>query len=329
MDVAHELNEEVIHVMKLAQKSLLASPLQMALNSAHGIAFHSGLGTPLYSTSSTLMTKYLDAQGIADFSDAAYAKSNIAVVANGASHSEFSKWVREFFSEIGSSSTKLSSARSKYHGGEERIAHDSANVMILAFPGSSSFTAGSSFKPEISVLAALLGGESSIKWSPGFSLLSKASSDYQHAHVSTQNAAYSDAGLFYVTITGNPQHIAKASKNVVDTLKKIAAGEVAEEDIKKATALAKFRALEAGQNIDTGLEATGNGLISGGKPYQIDEVGSAIEKVSQDKVKSVSYSICVLVNSKLTVPRPPKHYLTLELPFRPSGTCSSCHLPKT
>lgn len=276
--------------MKLAQKSLLASPLQLALNSAHGVAFHRGLGTPLYSTSSSPITKYLDAQGIADFSDTAYAKSNIAVVANGASHSEFSKWVGEFFTDTGSSSTKLSSPASEYHGGEERIAHDSANVMILGFPGSSSFTAGSSFKPEISVLAALLGGESSIKWSPGFSLLSKAASDYQHAHVSTQNAAYSDAGLFYVTITGNPEHIAKASKNVVDTLKKIAAGEVAEEDIKKATALAKYRALEAGQNTDTGLEATGNGLIGGGKAYQIEELGSAINRVSPDKVKSVRLS---------------------------------------
>lgn len=287
--------------MKLAQKSILASPLQMALNSAHGVAFHRGLGTPLYSTSSTPMTKYLDAQGIAEFSDSAYAKSNIAVVANGASHSDFSKWIGEFFTETGSSASNLTSPVTKYYGGEERIAHDSANVMILGFPGSSSFTSGSSYKPEISVLAALLGGESSIKWSPGFSLLSKAASDYQHAHVSTQNAAYSDAGLFHVTITGNPQHIAKASKNVVDTLKKIAGGEIAEEDIKKATALAKFRALEAAQNTDTGLEATGNGLIGGGKAYQIEELGAAVEKVSSDKVKSVCFPLCCCLVFELTI----------------------------
>lgn len=263
----------------------------MAVNSAYGIAFHRGLGTPLYPTSSTPMTKYLDVDGIASFSEAAYSKDNIAVVANGANHSELSKWVGEFFTETGngSANTKLSSPPTKYFGGEERIAHDSANVMVLAFPGSSSFTSGSSYKPEIAVLAALLGGESSIKWSPGFSLLSKAASDYQHAHVSTQNAAYSDAGLLYVTITGNPIHIAKASRNVVDTLKKIAAGEVSEEDIKKATALAKFRALESGQSTDVGLEATGSGLVGGGKAYQIDEIGQSIEKVGQDKVKAVSH----------------------------------------
>jgi ubiquinol-cytochrome c reductase core subunit 2 len=282
----------VIRVIKLDHKRLLANPLDLALNSAHGVAFHRGLGAPLYPTSSSPMTKYLDADSIAAFSEAAYAKDNIAVVANGANHSEFSKWVGEFFTETGSGSPdiKLSSPPTKYFGGEERIAHDSANVMVIAFPGSSSFTSGSSYKPEIAVLAALLGGESSIKWSPGFSLLAKAASDYQHAHVSTRNDAYSDAGLLHVTITGNPSHIAKASKNVVDTLKKIAAGDVSEEDIKKATALAKFRALEAGQTTNAGLEATGSGLIRGGKPHQIDEIGRSIEKVGQDKVKSVRRS---------------------------------------
>ena len=276
--------------MQLSRKRLLASPIAMAINSAHGLAFHRGLGTPLYPTSSTPFTKYLDADGIAQFSEAAYARSNVAVVANGASHSELAKWVGEFFSDVsdGSSRVKLSSPPSHYYGGEERISHDAANVMVLAFPGSSSLTSGSSYKPEVSVLAALLGGETSIKWTTGFSLLAKAASEYQHVHVSTQNAAYSDTGLFTVTLTGNAAQMAKASKNVVDALKKIAAGGVDAEDVKKATALAKFRALEAGQNIDAGLEATGSGLITGGKPYQIDELAQSLDKVSADKVKAVS-----------------------------------------
>ncbi len=287
---AHELDEEVTYVMKLAQKGLLASPASLALNSVHGVAFHRGLGEPLYATSSTPFTKYLDAETIWEFSGAAYAKNNFAVVANGASHSELSKWVNEFFADVGTGSQKfkIESQATKYFGGEERIAHDSGNVMILGFPGSSSFTSGSSYKPEIAVLAALLGGESSIKWSPGFSLLSKAAKDFPFAQVSTQHAAYSDAGLLYVTIAGNAQHVAKASKEVVDTLKKVASGDVAEEDIKKATALAKFRALEAGQQTQAGLEATGTGLLAGGKPFQIDEVGAAIDKVTSEKVKAVS-----------------------------------------
>lgn len=285
--------------MKLAQKGLLGSPLSLALNSVHGVAFHRGLGEPLYASSSIPMLKYLDAEDIAQFGSAAYTRDNIAVVANGASHSEFSKWVGDFFQDT-RSGPKLSSPASQYYGGEERIAHGSGSVLVIGFAGSSSFTSGSSYKPEISVLASLLGGETSIKWSPGFSLLSKAAKDFPHVQVSTQHAAYSDAGLLYVTFTGDAAQIAKASKAAVETIKKIASGEIAEEDIKKATALAKFRALEAGQQTEAGLEATGSGLISGGKAFQIDEIGAAIDKVSADKVKSVSLIVVLIFHSSVT-----------------------------
>jgi len=280
----------VVHVIKLGQKEFLGSPLALAQNSVHATAFHRGLGEPLNSASSAPLTKYLDAETIFEFSESAYARPNIAVVANGASHSELSKWVGEFFADTGDANPKfkLSSAPSAYFGGEERIAHASGNVMVLGFQGSSSFTSGSSYKPEISVLSALLGGETSIKWSPGFSLLSKAAQDFPQVHVSTQHAAYSDAGLLSVTLAGDAKGVARASKSVVDALKKVASGDVAEEDIKKATALAKFQALEAGQQTDAGLEATGSGLITGGKAFQIDEIGAAIDKVSSEKVKAVS-----------------------------------------
>jgi len=268
----------------------------LALNSVHGVAFHRGLGEPLYATSLAPL-KYLHAQAVATWSGAAYTRENIAVVANGASHCEFSKWVGEFFQDTPKGS-KLSSPASQYYGGEERIAHGSGNVMILGFSGSSSFTSGSSYKPEIAVLAALLGGETSIKWSPGFSLLAKAAKDFPQVAVSTQHASYSDAGLLYVTFIGDAAQIAKASKNAVETIKKIAAGEIAEEDIKKATALAKFRALEAGQQTEAGLEATGSGLISGGTAFQIDEIGASIDKVSADKVKAAAKG---LLDSKASV----------------------------
>lgn len=294
----HELDEDVIRVMRLGQKSLLASPSNMAINSAHGLAFHRGLGNPLYPTSSTTFTKYLDPEEIYNFALSAYSKSNIAVVANGTSQPELSKWVREFFEDTYTGGKKLESPATKYYGGEERIAHDKGNVMVLAFPGSSSFTSGASYKPELAVLAALLGGESSIKWTPGFSLLAKAAAQHQHAHVATQNLGYSDAGLLAVTLSGNASHIAKASLSVVEALKSIAAGNISGEDIKKATALAKFQALETGQNIDAGLEATGSGLIGGGKAYQIDEIGQAIEKVGEDKVKAAAKS---LLSARATV----------------------------
>ncbi|KAL9116295.1 MAG: hypothetical protein Q9187_007178 [Circinaria calcarea] len=169
--------------------------------------------------------------------------------------------------------------------------------MILAFPGSSSFTGGS-YKPEISVLAALLGGESNIKWSPGFSLLSRATAALPQVHVATTHAVYSDTGLLCISLTGNADQVREASTEAVKTIKSIAAGEVSKEDIKKAIASAKFKALESGENIAAGLELTGAGLVHGGKAHQIDEVGKSIDGVTEEQVKKAAKT---MLESRATV----------------------------
>ena len=240
------------------------------------------------------MSKYLDEQSIKLFADVAYTKPNISVVANGASHADLTKSVGEFFTGVpsapppeASNAATLSSAATKYYGGEERIAHDSGNSLVLAFPGSSSFTAGGSYKPEIAVLAALLGGKSSIKWTPGFSLLAKAASSFPGASATTTHFAYSDAGLLTIQFTGSAEAIRGASTEAIKSLKSISDGSISKEDFTKAVALAKYRALEEGQSTDAGLVSTGAGLVHGGKPFQIDEIGKSVEGVTAEKLKSV------------------------------------------
>ena len=236
------------------------------------------------------MTKYLDEVDLAEYSKAAYAKPNFAVVANGVDHQELNKWVGEFFTEVNDTPPKdfpsPGAASTKYYGGQERIAHDSGNTMVIAFPGSGSVT-GNSYKPEAQVLAELLGGQSNIKWTPGFSLLSKATEAYPQVHIVTTHHTYSDAGLLTITISGNAEQIRGASQEVVKTLKNVAMGQVGKDDIKKAVAAAKFKALESGQNVSTGIELTGAGLVQGGKPFQIDELGKSIDSVTEDQVKKV------------------------------------------
>ena len=288
--LAHELHEEVIPNMTLSRKGLLGRPTEFAVNSAHAVAFHRGLGNPLHPSSTTPMTKYLDEVDLAEYSKAAYAKSNFAVVANGADHQELNKWVSEFFTELNEIPPKdfpsPGAAPTEYYGGQERIAHDSGNTMVIAFPGSGSVT-GNSYKPEAQVLAELLGGQSNIKWTPGFSLLSKATEAYPQAHIVTSHHTYSDAGLLTIAISGNAKQIRGASQEVIKTLKNVAAGQVGKDDIKKAVAAAKFKALESGQNVSTGIELTGAGLVQGGKPFQIDELGKSIDSVTEDQVKKV------------------------------------------
>ncbi len=277
--------------MKLSSKKMLGRPAEFAMNSAHGVAFHRGLGNPLHPSSSTPMSTYLDENRLAEYSRAAYAKSNFAIVANGVAHQELSKWVGEFFTELeqspGETFKSAGATPTKYYGGEERIAHDSGNTMVIAFPGSGSVT-GNSYKPEAQVLAALLGGQSNIKWAPGFSLLSRATEAYPQAHIATTHHTYSDAGLLTISISGNARQVRGASEEVVKTLKSVASGKVSKEDVKKAVATAKFKALESGQNISTGIELTGAGLVNGGKPFQIDELGKTIDSVTEDQIKKVS-----------------------------------------
>lgn len=287
----HELSEVVSYLLKYNQQAAFASPENVALDAAHGVAFHRGLGSPVVPSPTSPYEKYLSADALAEFAKDAYAKSNVALVATGPNSADVTKWVGQFFKDLPTGTTSSQykvqpSAASKYFGGEQRIASKTGNAVVIAFPGSSAFgTAG--YKAEASVLAALLGGESTIKWTPGFSLLSQATKGFNQLNVSTKNIAYSDAGLFTVTLSGQAEQVGAASKNVVDALKKAAAGEVSSEDIKKAAALAKFRALESVQTLETGLEATGSGLIHGAKPYQIGEIAQAIEKVSEQQVKEV------------------------------------------
>lgn len=291
----HELSEVVGALLKYKQLAVFSNPENVAIDAAHGIAFHRGLGSPITPSLSSPYEKYLSADALAEFAQDAYSKSNVALVAVGPNSGDVSKWVGQFFKDLPTSGAAgqfkvQPSQATKYFGGEQRIASKTGNAVVIAFPGSSAFgTAG--FKAEASVLAALLGGESTIKWTPGFSLLSQATKGFSQLNVSTKNLAYSDAGLFTVTLSGQADQVGAASKNVVDALKKAAAGEVASEDIKKAAALAKFRALESVQTLETGLEATGSGLVHGSKPYQIGEIAQALEKVSEQQVKEVCLNI--------------------------------------
>ena len=229
---------------------------------------------------------YLNAESVEHYAQAAYAKPNIAVVANGAEHSNLSKWVHEFFQDVRPSAVEeLRPKPTEYYGGEERLQHSGGNAMVLGFPGSTSFT-GPNYRPEIAVLAALLGGKSNIKWSPGSSLLGKVVT-LPATHITTKSAIYSDAGLLYVEITGPAQHVGQAATEVVKALRKVAENGVGKEDAQKARAAAKFKELEYGEEVKAGLELTGSGLVQGSKPYSMDEVAKKIDGVTAAQVQSV------------------------------------------
>jgi ubiquinol-cytochrome c reductase core subunit 2 len=285
--LAFEFHEDVERVLHLKQAKLAGDVSALALDAAHSAAFHKGLGASLYPSPSTPLKSYMNENTIADFAGAVYNKSNIALVGDGATSQALHKWTEQFFKAVPSSATSsvtLNSKASTYFGGEQRASHTGGNAMVLAFPGSSF----SNFKPEIAVLTALLGGESNVKWSPGFTVLSKATSAAPGAKAFATNLAYSDAGLLAIQIKGAAASVRKTAEEAAKALKSIAQGSISKEDLTKAVAKAKFDALEASQSGVLTLLSAGSGIVQTGKPFQIAETVQSIDGVTADKLKTVS-----------------------------------------
>lgn len=238
----------------------------------------------------------MNEHAVASFAEAAYSKANIAVVADGANQIGLTKWIEPFFKSVPeSSATQLTSAASKYHGGEQRIAQQGPNALVLGFSGASL----ASDSPETDVLVALLGGESNIKWAPGFTLLSKAAASAPGAHVSATNYAYSDAGLLTIQINGSASAVRKAAEESVKALKSVAESPVSKEDLTKAIAKAKFDLLARSEVSGTGLVHAGANLIHGGKPLEVVATIKALESVTPEKLKAVRFFLSFLLLSPL------------------------------
>ncbi|KAK8107619.1 ubiquinol-cytochrome-c reductase complex core protein 2 [Apiospora kogelbergensis] len=266
----YEYQEDVERVIHIKQAKLQADAAALALDSAH--------------------SGYLDENSIASFSEAVYAKSNIALVGDGATTSALSKWTEQFFKSVPASpsgSMTLNSKATTYYGGEQRISHTGGNSVVMAFPGSSF----GKFKPEIAVLASLLGGQSSIKWAPGFTLLSKAAASSPGATATATNLAYSDAGLLTIQVTGSASAVRAASQEAVKALKSVAEGGVSKEHLTKAVARAKFDALVSSESGVSTILAAGSGIVHTGKPFQIAETAKGIEGVSAENLKTAAKAL--------------------------------------
>lgn len=306
-NTAHEFHEDVERVLKLKQASFNADIRALALDNAHAVAFHTGLGAPLYPTPSTPYSKYLNEEYIASYADVVYSKPNIALVAEGATSETMAKWVNQFFKDVPAASQSgqtLDTKASKYFGGEQRTTHTGGNAMVIAFPGSEYGTA----KPEIAVLASLLGGQSTIKWTSGYSLLSKATADISGLSVSASNLSYSDAGLLAIQLSGAAASVRKGAEATVKAIESIANGSISKEDVAKAIANAKFNTLDVAQGRETALHLAGSGIVHSGKPYDAASFAQAIDSVTADKLKTVSnvlsgFDICQFANNIYRLPR--------------------------
>lgn len=303
--LAHEFHEEIQHVLQLKQKKAAQSALAQALDNAHAVAFHKGLGSSIYPSDSTSLGPYLNEHTVAAFAESVYTKPNIAIVADGTTQASLGKWIEPFFRDVKASATEsalaLFTEPSKYYGGEQRTSLTGTNAVVIAFPGSNL----SSDKADIAVLSALLGGESSIKWTPGFSVLAQAAANAPGSKIIAKNLAYSDAGLLTIQVTGSPAAVREGALEAVKALKSVSESGVTKEVLAKAIAKAKFDLLLANELTGAGMVSTGNSLLHGGKSFEVASALKSYEAVTADQIKAVSFQTCSPLPANANTDNPP------------------------
>jgi len=243
--VRHEFDEEVVPSVQSEYEQASTQPSTLGFDILTQTAFrHRGVGSSLFASPASPVS-YSDA---VSFGRQSFSKSNIAVLGSGIESSKLASLVSSNFANISSGSAN-SSTGSKYYGGEQRVSYaaphgstsprSSYGHFFMAFEG-----AGQGKAPELAVLRALLGGESSVKWSNGSSPFSKLSQTHPGLTAQAFNITFSDTGLFGAYLSAPQERLAAAAKDVANAIKEIAS-KASEEEVKAAIARAKFEAANA------------------------------------------------------------------------------------
>lgn len=170
----------------------------------------------------------------------------MAVLASNVSSSTLKALVSDNFAVSGGSA--LSAAASTYYGGEARVMLHGDNILSVGFK------AGALADPTYAVLQHLLGGEPSVKWTQGASGLSANAPGAQAFYY-----GYSDAGLIGFTVRSghDASKVASIAQKAAAEFKRIASGDVKEEEVKRAIAKAKFAAATSLDHRLASLEFSG------------------------------------------------------------------------
>ncbi|KAK6534302.1 ubiquinol-cytochrome c reductase core subunit 1 [Arthrobotrys megalospora] len=279
--VPYEYTERVIPTMENEVALAYSDPSFVALEAAHASAYHHGLGLDKLS----VVRKNFGVEEIGEFAAAAFNQSNLAVVGSGVPHAELSKYTTEFFADVPAGET-LKAHAPTYYGGESRAWSKSGNAVVIAFPGSAG---GPAFKAELNILSYVLGGQSTIKWSPGNSLLGKVTEKFPGVSAVSKNITYSDTGLFYISVDGPAPTLVKALPEVVNAIKSVA--NITAEDLKRAIQNAKFDFYTAAEENALSMESIGQSIVATGKVPQVQESIKALESVTLDSVKKAASTI--------------------------------------
>lgn len=226
----YEYKENVVPYVIADSKAAYSCPVYASEAAAFETAFRSGLGNSVYAESYSPVSL----EQVTDFAKEAYAKANVSIAATNVNAEDLKSFVADHFSSLPQGSA-LSSPAAKAFSGESRTKAAGPSALTLVFPSTST-------SPAAAVLANVLGGSSSIKWSTGSNVLGRIASK-TGATLKSSYTPFSDASAVSISISGSDAAISEAAALVSSELKAIASS-ISEEDVKKAVAFTKFAQAE-------------------------------------------------------------------------------------
>lgn len=230
----YELVENVAPIAFRESNQAAKDAVYVSTEAAYEAAFRTGLGNPL------LVEAYspVSIEQVTNFAKEAYSKANISVVGSGVVGEDLAALVGEHFADL-RAGTPLVAPATKTFSGEVRVKSAGPSALTIAFPSTTS-------SPALAVLANVLGGPSSVKWSPGSTLLGAVASK-TGTSIKTTYTPHSDASLFSVTISGaSPAAIADAASATANEIKGLAST-LDLDLVQKAVAATRFAAAEAAE----------------------------------------------------------------------------------
>ncbi|KAK0549123.1 ubiquinol-cytochrome c reductase core subunit 1 [Tilletia horrida] len=284
----HEFNEEVVPQIGSEYEQSLGNPLVLGFDQLTQTAFrHRGIGASLFASP---IHPVSHAQTVA-FAREAIAKNNLVVLGSGIDSGKLANLISKSFSGVPASGS-VTKAASTYKGGEQRVAFAAPHGAEGSAASKAHFWLGfegaaTGSKPELAVLRAHLGGESSVKWSAGLSPLSQLNAKDPSVSASAFNLTFSDTGVFGAYISAPAPKLSAAVKSASAAIKE-AASKISAEDLKKAIAKAKYDAAAAVEARAGSHEAVAGSLLETKKIVSLEETFKALEGVSASAVQSAA-----------------------------------------
>lgn len=279
----HEYTEEVVPQVQAEYEQSLRDLNVYAFDLAHQLAFRKGLGNSLFASPHVAV----DQQAAVSFAKSAFTPANVAAFGSNIDSGKLAALVKDFVNLPAGGASSISTPQSQYYGGEVRVpasARVARDQLVLAFKGAARS------EVDYSVLAFLLGGEPSVKWGQGASPLSKLARG--SASAQAFNLAYSDAGLFGISVSAPTHEVADVATKAVAELKQVAQG-VNGDALKQAVNKAKFAAAAAYETRVGQVQLVGEQVATDGQAPSLEEVFVKLDKVSAESLAKVRpYSGC-------------------------------------